>query len=865
MTATDPDGDAVTILSLANPPWPRFGQGAYDTKTGELIFTPSFKAVAAAETTFSELVFRAQDNGNPKETGQIAARITVLDSNSAPRWKPGPVGLAGSEGREMVVDLAQLLVGDDEKDPMAITSACGTVGNDLRWTFTPGFRDAGRKECAVTATDNHKPPAASVLILVLDIADSVRLVDVAILAPLAGDIVRDTVVVVEWNVGDQRQTLETTERLAAEGPNVIRRSFRDSLGNNGSDSVTVIRDTQGPLAPTIQVPPLLNVARPLWSWKGGGGGNGRYRIRLDNSDPAAPMTDWRDSAFTPAVPLAEGVHTLYVQESDEAGNWSPVASAAVTLDLTPPVVKILSPATGGWTNASILDVQWTLDGVPQTALNTETLAADGVLRVRREAFDAAGNRGADSILILRRSAAGSAPLVAGSSSPTKTAEWTWTSGGAGGSGTYRIGWTDGAWFDTLTTTKYTAAADIPEGVNTLFVSEVDSAGNWSASGSLAITVDRTAPVLQITGPAPEAAIASVDPAITGTLTETAGPVTLKWSGPGIPAGQASAGGASFSLASIAFPAGDITVTLSAVDAAGNTGAPVSVTIHKRPGTVFVRKGGNGKGTSWQDAYGELWQALAGRGSATELWVAEGEYPSAADGALPLVIPTSVSVFGGFAAAGTGMSVSDRALAVLKTVIRCDGPAGNPAVQMLGQKSVLDGFRIDATGGGLQGDSDNTARNLWILNAGGPYGLDVVQGEGGKPFRLESSRIEGMKYANKAAVSVGQKAKAELVDCAIIGNMAVSPSSGGGIWVDVQGEVQATGLILSGNTVADSAGARTLQLRVEEKGSADIAGTVEGGAAGFEMAAKASAKLNGADLPAPGGNANVPTPGGNGKD
>lgn len=846
-TATDPDGDAVTLLSLANPPWPRFGQGSYDAKTGTLVFMPSFRAVAAAETTFSDLVFRAQDNGSPKETGQISARITVMDSNSAPRWKPAPSALSAKEGQELTLDLSQFFLGDEEKDAVTFISDCGSLDPDLRWTFTPGFRDAGKRECAIVAADNHKPPAATALILMVDIADSVRLVDVAIFSPAPGLIVRDTVVAVEWSVGDQRQAVETSERLAAEGPNVIRRSFRDSLGNNGSDSVTVIRDTQAPLAPIIQIPPFLNVSLPLWTWKGGGGGNSHYRLRLDNPDPAAPMSNWPDSAFAPAAPLAEGTHTLYVQESDEAGNWSPVASGSVTLDLTAPVVKILSPAPGSWTNVGILDVQWTLDGVAQSALTTETLSTDGVQRIRREAFDAAGNRGADSILVLRRSAAGAAPLVSGTPSPTRAPEWTWTSGGAGGAGVYRIGWGDGVWFDTVTALKYAGGADVSEGVRTLFVSEADSAGNWSTPGSLTITVDRTAPVAQITGPVPEAAIASADPAITGTLVEAVGPVTLQWSGPGIVPGQTSVTGTSFSLASIAFPPGDVTVTLTLTDAAGNAGAPVSVLIHKRPGVVFVRKGGNGKGTSWQDAYGDIWKALAGRGTSAEIWVAEGEYPTAGDGAAPLDIPSSVSVFGGFAAAGTGLAITDRALTDLKTVILCAGPIGAPAVRMIGQKSVLDGFRIDASGGGLQSDSDNTARNLWIIGAGGFYGVEVVAG-GGKAFRLEKSRIEGMKAAGMGALIVGEKAKVELADCSITGNTSVTAGSGGGIWIGRQADLKAAGLVLSGNAVPDSAGTRTLQIRVEDKAKADINGTVEGGAGGFEVAEGGSAKLKGADVP-----------------
>ena len=848
VTTTDADGDAVALQGLANPPWPRYGKGGYDTRTGVLTFTPTFQCVAAGETTFADLIFKGQDKGSPAETGQIAARIIVLDSNSAPRWKAGDVSLNGIEGRETALDLAPLFLGDDEKDAVVFTASCGAVDAASRWSFTPGFRDAGPRECLVSATDSHKPPAVASLKLILAIADSVRMVDVAILSPVTGAIVHDTVIAVEWMVGDEKQTAETSERLMAEGPNVIRRGFRDSLGNNGTDSVTVIRDTQGPLAPHVLVPDLINVPLPHWILQSGGGGNGHFRVRLDNPDPSAAASELNDSVFAPPAPLGEGRHVLYAQEVDEAGNWSAWDSGAVEIDLTAPVVHILSPAAGSWTNAASIDVQWTLDGVPQTALLTEALGSDGVLRIRREAIDAAGNRGADSILILRRSLAGAAPVVTGTASPTRAAEWTWTSGGAGGAGAYRLGWTDGNWFDTVTAARFAAPADLAEGPQTLYVSEADSAGNWSAAGAFSITLDRTPPVIRITGPVADAAITSADPALTGTLTEAVGPVTIGWTGTGIAAGQAPATGTAWTLASLTYPAGDVTVTLTPVDGAGNAGAPVSITIHKRAGVVFVRKGFAGKGSSWKDAYGELWQAVAGRGAATEIWVTDGEYLSAADGASPLDIPSSLTVYGGFAADGAGLTPADRAVADPKSVIRCDGPLAGHAVRMLGQKSVLDGFGIAAAGGGLRGDSDNIARNLRILSAGGTYPFELISGDHGKTFLLEHSRIEGALKAEKAAVTVGANAKLQMNDCAIVGNAAQGTPAGGGIWLADKAQLKATALTLSGNTVADSAGARALQMRVEDKANADIAGTVEGGAAGIELAPGGKAKLNGVDVP-----------------
>ncbi|MDQ3003602.1 MAG: hypothetical protein M3Y08_20390, partial [Fibrobacterota bacterium] len=845
----DKDGDVATLESLSNPPWPRCGQGSYDTKTGTLTFTPSFQCVGSGETTFSALLFRAKDNGSPSETGQISARITVQDSNSAPRWSVLSAAIQGREGMEMSFDLAPYFQGDDEKDGVDFTATHGSVDKaSLKWTFTPGFRDAGTKECVITASDSHKPPLSSTFKLMLTLSDSVRLVDVAILSPISGFISKDTVVAVKWSIGDQEQATETFEVLKTEGVNIIQRSFRDSLGNNGTDSVTVIRDSRPPMAPRVMVPALVNTPAPRWTWKSGGEGNGMFRVRLDNPDPAAPMAELLDTVYMPSLNLAEGRHVLYVQEKDDAGNWSALDSGAVVIDLTAPIVKILSPLPGIWTNALSIDVKWTLNGVEQATQASEPLPNDGVILIRREAFDSAGNRGADSIIILRRSAAGSAPAVSGSASPARAPEWTWTGGGQGGTGNFRIGWGAGLWFDTLTALKYSGPADIPEGPQTLYVSESDSAGNWSSPGSFLITVDRTAPVLQITGPDAESAIASIDPTITGTAVEANGLASVRWSGPGIGAGEALMAGASWSIASIAYPPGDITVTVTATDVAGNVGAPLSVVIHKRPNVLFVRKGYAGKGTSWKDAHGDLWQAVAGRASATQIWVAEGEYPSASDGSGSLDIPANLSVYGGFKTDGLGLSIAERSVADPKTIIKCDGPGTGHAVRMQGQKSLLDGFRIIATGGGLLGDSDNMARNVWILGAGGLAPVQVISSNHGIPFNFENCRIEGALNADKAALTVGANARVVLSNCSISGNVSTGVLSGGGIWLDEKAKITALGLSLSGNAVPDSVGVKAVQMRVEEKADADLEGTVEGGIAGIEIAPGGKVKLNGIDYP-----------------
>ncbi|HKP94533.1 MAG TPA: hypothetical protein VJ385_02130 [Fibrobacteria bacterium] len=697
VAAQDGDGDAVTLLSLANPPWPRFGDGAYDTRTGTLTFTPSFQAAASGETTFSDLVFRARDDGDPPENGQISARITVQDSNSAPKWKMGATALTGREGVEMTLDLAPLFQGDDEKDAVEFTASVGAVDKaSLKWTFTPGLRDAGGKECAITASDSHKPPLSSRLIVALTIADSARPVDVAITSPANGSLFTDSLVAVEWTVDDRKQTEGTSEALPNEGANVIRRSFRDSLGNGGADSITVFRDTRPPAVPEVSIPALRNTPLPRWTWKSGGGGAGVFRLRLDDPDLSAPLAEVRDTAFVPAANLPEGRHVLYLQERDEAGNWSAPGSGAVTLDLTPPA-------------------------------------------------------------------------------------------------------------------------------------------------------------LRITGPEPEAGITSLDPAITGTAEDANGVAAVRYTG-GAGAGAAVLAGGSWSIAA-AYPDGDQTVDVVGEDPAGNLSAPVSIVIRKRANTVFVRKGSAGRGTSWKDAYGEIYQAVASAPArGFKVWIADGEYATAADPAAPISLPGNVELYGGFNPDGSGKTLLDRSLADLKTVVRCDGARAAQAVLLQGQGSLLDGLSFTGSGGAIAGPEGGLVRNCRIHGTGGAAPV-LVSGSKGSAFRLENSRIEGNGAADRGALVIEADAKAELVNVSITGNFSGGAGAGGGMWIGEKAKVTARSALLSGNTVRGGLlglGTKTLQAHVESQGELDYEGTVEGGMGGFEIMPKGKVKLNGTDHPDSGG-------------
>ena len=97
-----------------------------------------------------------------------------------------------------------------------------------------------------------------------------------------------------------------------------------------------------------------------------------------------------------------------------------------------------------------------------------------------------------------------APNVTGDASPTNNPNptWTWTSGGGDGWGVYRWSWDNAGWTQRDNNLPFIPATPLTEGPWTLYVQEKDAWDNWSASGSYAIFVDTTDPVISVTGANP---------------------------------------------------------------------------------------------------------------------------------------------------------------------------------------------------------------------------------------------------------------------------------------------------------------------------------------------------------------------------
>lgn len=165
--------------------------------------------------------------------------------------------------------------------------------------------------------------------------------------------------------------------------------------------------------------PTTNIT-PTWMWNSGEGeGSGRFRYRLDNNDLSSGAEETDLNYFTPSTALAEGAHTLYVQEQDDYANWSSSGRFTIAIDTTEPTSRAITIdyANGifslAWTasddNSGIASTElwhmgpgssWTNSGVPAQTGTSGTFsytitqseqATEGTHYFATRSIDNAGN------------------------------------------------------------------------------------------------------------------------------------------------------------------------------------------------------------------------------------------------------------------------------------------------------------------------------------------------------------------------------------------------------------------------------------------------------------------------------------------
>ncbi|MBI3132603.1 MAG: Ig-like domain-containing protein [Acidobacteria bacterium] len=187
----------------------------------------------------------------------------------------------------------------------------------------------------------------------------------------------------------------------SEGSYPIQATAVDVAGNSGSATRTILVDRTAPVITLSQgIPALVNTDA-----LGLGGFVDDLKATLTLNGKAVVLDPAGKFMVTASLP-AEGVNTISFEATDLVGNVGSL-SLSTLRDMAPPVVKILTPQDGSGTNAHTLLAKGTLDDVSAsltvqgTAVSvgsdgtwetTVSAAKEGVLSIKAEATDTAGNK-----------------------------------------------------------------------------------------------------------------------------------------------------------------------------------------------------------------------------------------------------------------------------------------------------------------------------------------------------------------------------------------------------------------------------------------------------------------------------------------
>jgi predicted outer membrane repeat protein len=294
----------------------------------------------------------------------------------------------------------------------------------------------------------------------------------------------------------------------------------------------------------------------------------------------------------------------------------------------------------------------------------------------------------------------------------------------------------------------------------------------------------------------------------GGFSNVAGPLHFLWTiGSGDSVAQLSGPDPVFS--SVGFTAGTVAATLQVTDAGG--GQVTSTTTITIEPLVYVDDLATGadNGTTWNDAYTNLQQALNAAVPNETIEVAQGTYAPGPGATATFQLLNNVSILGGYA--GFGDSDPDaRNVTAYPTILWGAGTCYH-VVTGSGTNStaVLDGFTVT---GGNAGISDGGG----LLNVGGNPTINdcafisnsANSGYGGGICNSSSSpTVTNCSFIGNSAGNGGGMANlgtsAPIVtDCLFIDNVA--KGDGGGMYFAGYGTV--TNCTFSGNTATDNGGA-----------------------------------------------------------
>ncbi len=367
-----------------------------------------------------------------------------------------------------------------------------------------------------------------------------------------------------------------------------------------------------------------------------------------------------------------------------------------------------SPVQWAWTRAAPNDYfMVSLNGAPavKQASTAYTLpnAANGTYILNVLESDSAGNlsTGASYSIFVDRTAPPT-PSVSGTT-PTGNPTWSWTPGaGSDGAKIYRYKLSTAAAYSTETNSTSYSPSGLATGSYTLQVQERDGSGNWSGDGTWKIDVDKTGPVVTVGKPTPFGRVTSVNPVVSGSVMDENGIRKVEYKINTGTYAPVTPTGSNWTFLDN-YDAGVNTIWIRGEDQFGNKDS-ASIKIYKYPNVVFVRKNATGTGKSWEDAYGEMYDALDSTKVypvGTNIWVTKGSYGGSPSRQNDLPIYHSdIHVLGGFFDDHPSVDSTQRDISLGVSTISKVLWIGEPGTLI--HDFILDGFTL----------SDR----LWIANA-----------------------------------------------------------------------------------------------------------------------------------------------------
>ncbi|WP_059182544.1 Ig-like domain-containing protein [Pseudomonas sp. URMO17WK12:I11] len=494
------------------------------------------------------------------------------------------------------------------------------VGEDGNWSFTPspalGEGEHSLTVEAVDAAGNVSAPSAPKDIVIdSEVPDAPTFDNLPGATnenpTLSGTGTPGETIVIRDNgseigsviVGEDGNWSFTPSPALGEGEHSLTVEAVDAAGNVSAPSAPkdIVIDSEVPDAPTFDNLPGATNENPTLS---GTGTPGETIVIRDNGSEIGSVVVQPDGtwSFTPSPALGEGEHSLTVEAVDAAGNVSaPSAPGVIVIDTTLPDAPsfnalpeasnenptlsgtgtpgetIVIRDNGGEIGTAVVQPDGSWSFTPNPALD------EGEHSLTVEAVDAAGNVSAPSapgVIVIDTTlpdapsfnalpeASNENPTLSGTGTPGETIVIR-DNGGEIGTAVVQP---DGSW-------SFTPNPALDEGEHSLTVEAVDAAGNVSApSAPGVIVIDTTLPDAPSFNALPEASNENPTLSGTGTPGET---IVIRDNGGEIGTAVVQPDGSWSFTPNPALDEGEHSLTVEAVDAAGNVSAPSA------PGVIVI--------------------------------------------------------------------------------------------------------------------------------------------------------------------------------------------------------------------------------------------------------------------------------------